>query len=639
MSETVSPKPSAQDVPNGPNGPPNENAVTSQPENGAVSQITAYPTPKSQPNSAVAQPQPSESQNQKPEQQPTPQNHVEPPYTSSAAQPPSQVPPNLPPIHAVDRPAETVQVQPPQQPPQSQHVPQRPQVPMGQPMPANPSPVPQMASMNQFYSTSPPNMPPHDQMNISTMQVAGYQGEQNKLLSGGRHKKEVKRRTKTGCLTCRKRRIKCDETHPVCRNCVKSKRECLGYDPVFRTQPPPSAIQPAPNPPPSLVVAPQNPSSYPNIPPGYVAAAAPPPFVPSLPSESPTPSLEQPDYRTSTDPSQPPHNSPPAPPPTQNNTEGNLQPQAAPVPPPPADPATMPQPLGQKVKKLNAHDLLSLDGIPPPPKFPIAPLQPDRSSQVSAVSAMYCSGADRFLETHWFQEKGLPMLEGDPQQRAQFSGLIDTLSDPQPTDPIERGKASSLDASMVWTVLELCRVDEGGVASPGGTVPPASPARLVALSRQRVVEALITGDHFESNPATMPDSVFFEDASQFSNQLRQREYQFWSSLGYILTLRDGEGNATEQIDAALATCRSLLDTYENRDVLYSIAIARIVGHRWAELPATATHLANGETRQEAAHKLYIAQRFLEDEAAGKSAIPAIKRVCGMVIRSWTLSRE
>jgi hypothetical protein len=27
-------------------------------------------------------------------------------------------------------------------------------------------------------------------------------------MTGGRHKKEIKRRTKTGCLTCRKRRIK-----------------------------------------------------------------------------------------------------------------------------------------------------------------------------------------------------------------------------------------------------------------------------------------------------------------------------------------------------------------------------------------------------------------------------------------------
>ncbi|KAJ9307952.1 transcriptional regulator family: Fungal Specific TF [Paecilomyces variotii] len=38
-----------------------------------------------------------------------------------------------------------------------------------------------------------------------------------------------KKRTKTGCLTCRKRRIKCGEEKPICNNCVKSKRECEGY--------------------------------------------------------------------------------------------------------------------------------------------------------------------------------------------------------------------------------------------------------------------------------------------------------------------------------------------------------------------------------------------------------------------------
>lgn len=57
-------------------------------------------------------------------------------------------------------------------------------------------------------------------------------------------KPATKRRTKTGCLSkyekmstefsnvsvaCRRRRIKCDETKPFCRNCIKSKRECLGY--------------------------------------------------------------------------------------------------------------------------------------------------------------------------------------------------------------------------------------------------------------------------------------------------------------------------------------------------------------------------------------------------------------------------
>ncbi|KAI0970040.1 hypothetical protein F4678DRAFT_473407 [Xylaria arbuscula] len=32
------------------------------------------------------------------------------------------------------------------------------------------------------------------------------------------------------------RHKKCDELHPTCKNCQKSKRECLGYDPIFKNQ-------------------------------------------------------------------------------------------------------------------------------------------------------------------------------------------------------------------------------------------------------------------------------------------------------------------------------------------------------------------------------------------------------------------
>jgi len=38
-----------------------------------------------------------------------------------------------------------------------------------------------------------------------------------------------RRRTKTGCLTCRRRRIKCDEDRPICLNCIRSRRHCEGY--------------------------------------------------------------------------------------------------------------------------------------------------------------------------------------------------------------------------------------------------------------------------------------------------------------------------------------------------------------------------------------------------------------------------
>ncbi|KAI1853095.1 hypothetical protein JX266_001801 [Neoarthrinium moseri] len=43
-------------------------------------------------------------------------------------------------------------------------------------------------------------------------------------------KAAIRKRTKTGCLTCRKRRIKCDEARPTCANCIKSKRQCEGYN-------------------------------------------------------------------------------------------------------------------------------------------------------------------------------------------------------------------------------------------------------------------------------------------------------------------------------------------------------------------------------------------------------------------------
>lgn len=41
---------------------------------------------------------------------------------------------------------------------------------------------------------------------------------------------KMRKRTKTGCLTCRKRRIKCGEERPTCINCIKSKRNCEGYN-------------------------------------------------------------------------------------------------------------------------------------------------------------------------------------------------------------------------------------------------------------------------------------------------------------------------------------------------------------------------------------------------------------------------
>ncbi|KAL6694536.1 hypothetical protein J3F84DRAFT_377157 [Trichoderma pleuroticola] len=42
-------------------------------------------------------------------------------------------------------------------------------------------------------------------------------------------KPENRRKVKTGCLTCKKRRVKCDEAKPSCKRCVSTGRVCDGY--------------------------------------------------------------------------------------------------------------------------------------------------------------------------------------------------------------------------------------------------------------------------------------------------------------------------------------------------------------------------------------------------------------------------
>ncbi|KAH0842263.1 hypothetical protein AYO21_00118 [Fonsecaea monophora] len=39
-------------------------------------------------------------------------------------------------------------------------------------------------------------------------------------------------RSRTGCQTCRTRKLKCDEAKPICGQCQKSRRDCVRSDPI-----------------------------------------------------------------------------------------------------------------------------------------------------------------------------------------------------------------------------------------------------------------------------------------------------------------------------------------------------------------------------------------------------------------------
>ncbi|KAH8804982.1 hypothetical protein F5884DRAFT_859599 [Xylogone sp. PMI_703] len=70
-----------------------------------------------------------------------------------------------------------------------------------------------------------------DQNDLSLHNIARDDSVGETAIGEGSKKamKQSRKRTKTGCLTCRKRRIKCGEEKPTCQNCRKSKRECEGY--------------------------------------------------------------------------------------------------------------------------------------------------------------------------------------------------------------------------------------------------------------------------------------------------------------------------------------------------------------------------------------------------------------------------
>jgi hypothetical protein len=78
---------------------------------------------------------------------------------------------------------------------------------------------------------------PHTPLRLPSLENS-IQQPNNKYHSESTANSKMRRRTKTGCLTCRKRRIKCGEERPTCTNCVKSSRQCEGYNQRVIFKPP-----------------------------------------------------------------------------------------------------------------------------------------------------------------------------------------------------------------------------------------------------------------------------------------------------------------------------------------------------------------------------------------------------------------
>ena len=84
--------------------------------------------------------------------------------------------------------------------------------------------------------------------------------------------------------------------------------------------------------------------------------------------------------------------------------------------------------------------------------------------------------------------------------------------------------------------------------------------------------------------------------------------------------------------------RNILNVLENRDVLYSMAIARHFGGRQADFYPDRLLVSTSNDPEDVIAKLVVAQRFItQEESTGTTQV--VQQLCGMARKSWTRQRE
>lgn len=290
------------------------------------------------------------------------------------------------------------------------------------------------------------------------------------------------------------------------------------------------------------------------------------------------------------------------------------------------------------VKRSRIDELISLDGVPPPASTTTYPLSTIGFDDISvAYQRVYGPHIDKFLETQWFNLRGLHYVLQDARLCEQFATLV-TRFNITPQDPgYEQAKAAtqSLEASVIWSIMSIARRVAGTPDPSSGQISVEEINRgvLDAAKRVEVLENMLLGQHLDNEAPTSTENSRNGEGLQV--QLQKRERDFWRLMHKFLTIRDDEASASHELDATLKEARNFLDVRENRDVIYSIAVVRLYGGR-ENLDSLSNQNNGGGTGQDKG--LAVAKDFLEKEAAGKGTTQVVQRICGMAIRAWTLPR-
>lgn len=288
--------------------------------------------------------------------------------------------------------------------------------------------------------------------------------------------------------------------------------------------------------------------------------------------------------------------------------------------------------------KLTIDELFNLNDIQPqlPVRSTVDPSSPEAQEELEALyNYKYAHALDKFFETSWYSTRGFATLSRDSMLREFAVQCMEEMrSKPGPFGQTAPMPASaSLEARLVWSLAVLPRKQHLYNANE----PSSDSALLELLPRVDTIESLLTGRYLENSRTPSPPLAADNSPGQSQKSSQQA---FWYHLGKFASLRDDQGDihTLDQVATELTNMRMILNMLENRDVLYSIAVARHIGGRMPEWSPQTPQLPVSNDPNDDVNKLNVACRFVQSEdQSGTSQV--IQRICSMSLRAWNLQRH
>lgn len=265
-----------------------------------------------------------------------------------------------------------------------------------------------------------------------------------------------------------------------------------------------------------------------------------------------------------------------------------------------------------------------LDGIPPRSELD-TPIQGQDHDRIYAHYAHnYAPHLDRFFEARfWQSEAVLQRADSNGAVKRLYRRFLNRLADHIRS---KQPAILSEEAKLIWALFRLCQMP---TATTNGTQwlpqPEEAQRQNQLVQRLRVLEALLAGEYLSTNPLSPPNQT--TSNTGISNQLKQREIEFWFCIGQVVSIRETDPSSAKLLDDSLARCRTNLSKFEQRDVIYSIAIVRHVGRRWGGVMQPGPEVAKAKEEYD------VATSFLRREATeGTNSV--IQRICSMATKIW-----